>query len=382
MSDPNSNADANIFQVSASMAFFSWLICEHPSIWRRLGNLETAIIADRLDEVAISKPVYVSGLARSGSTILLEILNEAPGVVSQRYRDFPPVFTPYAWNTMLRYMSTGQSAPAERAHKDGIMVTQDSPEAMEEPLWMSFFPHAHDPSQSNVIMPGDPDQGFADFYRAHIRKLLAVHEGNRYLAKANYQITRLEYLLDLFPEARFVLPVREPSTHIASLMKQHELFARGQADNARARDHLRRVGHYEFGLDRVPINTGDNARAAEIMALWSNGQDVAAWAAYWHDLYTFVADRIEANPLLARATRLVLFEDLCTRPREILDQIFAHCELEVSESFRADAAARIAAPTYYKSKFSDAELYTIGSQTGETLERIRRLANDPTATPA
>ena len=44
---------------------------------------------------------------------------------------------------------------AHNTYKDGIVVTQDSPEAMEEPLWMSFFPDAHNPQVSNVIMPGD-----------------------------------------------------------------------------------------------------------------------------------------------------------------------------------------------------------------------------------
>ena len=112
--------DTDIFTVSGSMAFFSQLICEYPGIWRTLGKLENSVLDDTLEKVSIHKPVYVSGLARSGSTILLELLNEIPGVVSHRYKDFPPVFTPYAWNTLLRYMATDTAIPAERAHKDGV----------------------------------------------------------------------------------------------------------------------------------------------------------------------------------------------------------------------------------------------------------------------
>ena len=152
--------DAAIFEVSGNMAFFSWLVCEHPGLWKTIGKLETSIVADKLDAIKIEKPVYVSGLARSGSTILLEILAQTPGLVSQCYKDFPPVFTPYAWNTMLKYMGTGNAAPSERAHKDGILVTLDSPEAMEEPIWTSFFPDAHNPGVSNVIRPEDDDGGF------------------------------------------------------------------------------------------------------------------------------------------------------------------------------------------------------------------------------
>jgi hypothetical protein len=378
MSTTNTVNDADIFTVSGSMAFFSQLICENPGIWRGLGKLESSVLADTLDKIKIHKPIYVAGLARSGSTILLELLNEIPGVVSHRYKDFPPVFTPYAWNTLLRYMATDTAIPAERAHKDGIMVTPDSPEALEEPLWMSFFPQAHDPSQSNVINAGDADDGFAEFYTAHIRKLLAVHQGDRYLAKANYQITRLEYLLGLFPDARFVLPVREPAAHIASLMKQHDLFTRGQSANSRARKHLRRVGHYEFGLDRVPINTGDNDATAEVIALWNNGEEILGWARYWNQIYSYIADRLEKNTELAGASQLVVFESLCADPSGVLSNLFSHCDFDVSEEFAANAASRIAAPTYYKSRFSDAELFSIARETGDTMERIKALAGKVT----
>jgi hypothetical protein len=375
MSAKQQNSDAEIFEVSGAMAFFSRLICEHPQLWRKLGAFESSILADTIDATPLVKPVYVSGLARSGSTILLEILASAPGMVSHCYKDFPPVFTPYAWNTMLRYMSAGANAkPSERAHKDGILVTQDSPEAMEEAIWMSFFPDAHNPQLSNVIDPEGDDDGFGEFYRNHIRKLLAVRGGDRYLAKANYQITRLEYLLKLLPDARFILPVRNPAAHIASLAKQHDLFSRGQRANPQARDHLRRVGHYEFGLDRAPINTGDQQATAEIIAFWNAGEELRGWIRYWNTIYSYLADRVEANPQLAAATRFVVFEELCADPAQQLGDLLSHCELDVGTQFITQAAARIKAPTYYKSGYSDQELVEIAHGTDATMDRIKALA--------
>ncbi len=362
--------DAGIFSVSGTMNFFSWLICEHPGLWRAISNVETSILQDTIDAVRVDKPVWVTGLARSGSTLLLEILAGAPGVVSQTYKDFPAVFTPYAWNRLLSYMSTGNAEPAERAHRDGILVTLDSPEAMEEPLWMSFFPDAHNPQVSNVIQPGDSPE-FAAFLRNHIRKFLAVRNGQRYLAKANYQVTRMEYLLDTFPDARFVVPVRSPAAHIASLMKQHDLFCRGQRANPRARRHLRRVGHFEFGVDRAPVNTGDTATTNDIMRLWDNGATVEGWAAYWAQIYGYVAERLSANPQLAAATCIVHYDDLCAAPDTTLQKIFAHCELAAEPSYMMSAAARIAAPTYYQPDFSSAELQTIEERTGPALSQLR-----------
>ncbi|MFO7905247.1 MAG: hypothetical protein R6U98_21465 [Pirellulaceae bacterium] len=79
-------------------------------------------------------------MARSGTTILLEILASHSKVVTHQYRDFPGLFTPYWWGHANRLTS---SSPAERAHGDRLLVSAQSPEAMEEMLWMAFFPHVH-----------------------------------------------------------------------------------------------------------------------------------------------------------------------------------------------------------------------------------------------
>src|SRR5690606_8458888 len=123
--------------------------------------------------------------------------------------------------------------------------------------------------------------------------------------------TRLEYLLHLFPAARLIVPVRDPVWHIASLMKQHRLFCAGQNEEPRARRHLARVGHFEFGLDRRPISAGDPRGALHIAALWRDGHEVEGWARYWAHIYRFVADRLEANQQLRDAVLVVRCEDVC-----------------------------------------------------------------------
>ena len=47
--------------------------------WQKLGDLESSAHRDALDAVAIDRPLYVAGVARSGSTILLELLAGQPG---------------------------------------------------------------------------------------------------------------------------------------------------------------------------------------------------------------------------------------------------------------------------------------------------------------
>jgi hypothetical protein len=264
----------------------------------------------------------------------------------------------------------GTSTPQERAHKDGIMVTPDSPEAMEEVLWMGAFGHLHNPAVSNVLTEADANISFNNFYREHLSKLLLARDGTRYLSKGNYLITRLRYVLQALPDARFVIPVRHPSSHIASLMKQHDLFSRGQANNPRAREHLKRVGHLEFGLDRTPINTGDNRVTESILELWENGEEVRGWARYWNQLYDFVANQIHSMPNLREASQIIRFEDLCAEPDKVIGHMLEHCRYEAPAGFVADVAAGIHAPTYYSSKFTADEEAIILEETAEARTQL------------
>jgi hypothetical protein len=206
------------FEVAPWMDRVGGFIERHPAWWIRLGSIETALLDGMLADVRIDRPIYVTGLARSGTTILLEALARHPEVATHRYRDFPLLFTPYLWNRWLDLVPRRPEQPAERSHGDGIAVTSDSPEAFEEPLWMAFFPGQHDPSRSAVLDRTVRNPAFERFYGEHIRKLLAVRGGRRYVAKGNYNLTRIGYLAKLFPDARFVIPVRDPVWHVASLM--------------------------------------------------------------------------------------------------------------------------------------------------------------------
>jgi len=364
-----SNDDDQIFHVSNSMEFWGRQIANHPAFWRKVGDFETKALGDELNKVTVDKPVYVCGLARSGSTILLETLAKIPGVVSHRYKDFPPVYTPYWWNWFMNQAGADSAKPMERAHRDGIMVTPDSPEAMEEVIWMGAFDHLHDPSVSNVLSDDDRNPVFDKFYIEHLKKLLLARKGKRYLSKGNYLVSRMRYVRGILPDARFVIPVRHPFGHIASLMKQHDLFSRGQAANTRAREHLKRVGHLEFGLDRVPINVGENDAANSIVQLWNDGEEVRGWARYWNQIYSYVADELN-DAALKDAALLVRFEDLCNQPADIIGNMITHCDYQVEQSFIDEVAAGIHAPTYYKSKFTPEDEQIILEETAEARSKL------------
>jgi hypothetical protein len=360
-------------EVSRLQDVLGKLVEGYPALFLRLGRWEADWADEALAAQAIDRPIYVTGLARSGSTILLELLAAHPDVATHRYKDFPLLQIPVWWNWFLDRASKRETAPVERAHKDRIQITPDSPEAMEEILWMAFFAKCHDPTVSNVLGEGDSAPEFEAFYRHHVRKLLLVRGGKRYLAKGNYNISRMGYLRKLFPDARFVVPVRDPVGHIASLMKQHRLFCDEETRDPRILDYMRRAGHFEFGLNRRPINLGDADTVRRIEALWQAGDEIEGWAVYWAAVYGFVADTIENDAAAARQTLLVDYEELCQEPQHVLARVYRHVELEIAAQTLQEQAARISAPSYYQSGFADDEIAVIREATEPTRLRIRGL---------
>ena len=166
--------------------------------------VEAAQLEEELAAVKVTKPIYVSGLARSGSTLLHEVVSACPGVATHRIKDFPLIDTPYWWRRATAQQRP--SAPRQRPHRDKMMITSESPDAIEEMLWMAFFPRCHDPQVSNVLAADVKNAAFEKFYPVHLRKLLLVERARRYAAKANYHVVRLAYLHRLFPDARFIVP--------------------------------------------------------------------------------------------------------------------------------------------------------------------------------
>lgn len=339
-----------------------WLVERYPRTWIRLGDWETRLSSERLAGVVVDRPIYIAGLARSGSTILLELLSRHRDTATHRYRDFPLVPTPLAWNWFVDRAGAGERAAQERAHRDRILVTSESPEAFEEVVWMAFFRELHDPSKCAVMNDGLREPRFEAFYRDHIRKILVLRDAPRYLSKGNYNVTRLKYLSRICPGARFVVPIREPVWHVASLMKQHALFLRAGLADRRVRRHLRRSGHFEFGADRLPVQVGGRQAVKEVQELWRSGAEAEAWAAQWSNVYGHVASSLRDDPELAASVRVVRFEDLCSDPAGTITTVLDHCELAIND-LPETARTMVSRPTYYEPEFTESERRAIAART-------------------
>jgi hypothetical protein len=337
------------------------------------GNLESQLLARRLAAQRVDRPVYICGLPRAGTTITLQMLSEHPDVVTHKYADFLMPYMPWVWNQVFpRIPVNAMRKPVPRIHRDRIEVTRDSAEMGEEILWEHFFPHIHEESNYSVLDTSTSNPTFERFYGEHLRKLALVRGRSRYVSKAIMCVVRMQYLRRLFPDARFLLYVRNPVDHVASLIKQDRIWAEIEKSDPRQIEIIELTGHHEFGPKQVMANVGDPQTLLEIRRLFDEGRWAESRARYWAYVYGFVVKQLDEDPELARSVCVVRYEDLCSDSLATIDRILAHAALEPS-SFAAARAAygqKLSFPDYYKPAFDADTLSAIVSATGDVAKRF------------
>lgn len=338
-----------------------------------LGNLESRMLARRLAGLRVDRPVYICGLPRAGTTITLQMLSEHPDVVTHKYADFLMPYMPWVWNQVFpRIPVDAMKKPVPRIHRDRIQVTRDSAEMGEEILWEHFFPHIHEEKNYSVLDESTSNAAFERFYREHLCKLELVRGRTRYVSKAIMCVVRMQYLRKLFPDARFLLYVRNPIDHVASLIKQDRIWAEIERDDPRQIEIIELTGHHEFGPKQVMANVGRPEVLREIRTLFDEGRWAESRARYWAYVYGFVVKQLDDDPELARQVCIVRYEDLCADSPTTIDRILAHTGLDPAKftASRAAYSEKLSFPDYYKPAFDSEVLSRIVASTADVAKRF------------
>lgn len=314
-----------------------------PFVQRILTDLENAIYKSKLSNIHSEKEVFITGLPRSGTTLLLELMYETGQFSTFTYRHMPFVESPLLWASLVgRFSKEGEKI--ERAHGDGMEVTYDSPEAFEEVLWLSHLKKVF--VKEDKIEPltrGTTSQNFAAGFKLLIKKLLlsaSDNSRNRYLSKNNNNCCRLDVIKAIFPSSIILVPFREPFAHIGSLLKQHLQFSELHQDDDFSRDYMRWIGHYDFGLNFKPINFNG------WLGNRNDYQSEAFWLEYWCVAYEYVLENLQENVFL------VDFDKLLSYPEEVLTEIAAKAQLENTDSL-INQSQKMRAPTSKPSNLTD-----------------------------
>ena len=228
------------------------------------------------------KPTYVAGLARAGTTILLEALYSTNEFVTLTYRNMPFVMAPTLWSR-ISAAHRRESALSERAHGDGLEVGFDSPEAFEEVFWLTVTKGAF--IRESCLEAHTVDDASLHDYRRYVGSILGAARSphKRYLAKNNNNVLRLASLQRAFRDAYVIVPFRNPHDHATSLLRQHRRFCETHAVDPFARRYMSWLGHFEFGLDMKPFRFGDSPKTSA-----GEAGSLDYWVAYWSYVYEHV----------------------------------------------------------------------------------------------
>lgn len=274
-------------------------------------DIERAMFAKALVTGNDSRPVFVCGLARAGTSLVTRLLDSSGMFASLRYRDMPFPLAPNLW-ARLSGGNTREVGAVERAHGDGLSHDLDTPEAIEEVFWRCFEGDRY--IRADGLLPTRPRAETIDAYRSLIGLVCLRSGSNRYLAKNNNHVLRLQSLVDEFPDAVFVHPFRHPVKQAASLLAQHRRTYARQSQDPFSRSYSHWLGHYEFGTDQRPHGLPGAPLPDE------DRFEIDYWLKCWGSVYGFLLDQ---GPAVRRRQVFVDYDELCQRPSEVLSALAA-----------------------------------------------------------
>lgn len=284
--------------------------------------------------------VYISGLARAGTTILLEALYSTGQFVTLTYREMPFVTAPNLWKKISK-SSKIQANLKERAHGDRLLVGFDSPEAFEEVFWKTFSEQYI--QKDHIEFQKKTDKDLTQKYRQYVANILASqgqteNDGLRYLAKNNNNLLRIPLIKEAFPDSIIIVPFRNPFDHAGSLLKQHHRFLETHEKDSFSLKYMNWLGHHEFGMNMKPFYTCD-----EILS--ENNEDplsIKFWLRYWASVY---------NYLIRHHGSEVMFFDydqFCTTPEHSFEALSHHFGVD-SDALKK-FAGKVKAPKPYQTE--------------------------------
>jgi len=195
-----------------------------------------------LRRTKIHKPVFVVGHARSGTTYLHRMLANDPrfSYVLLWEMFFPSLIEKKLLRALLRLDSRLGGRLRKRidalderlfsksnsVHESGLFAPEEDEFLLTmscaSGFWVVQFPNAEqmDFYYVDERWPARKRRRVMQFYKECVRRQLVLNgEGLMHLSKAPIHCGRVESIIETFPDARFVVPVRNPYETIPSFLK-------------------------------------------------------------------------------------------------------------------------------------------------------------------
>jgi len=301
------------------------------------------------DQVLTNKPfVIVTGLARSGTTALTNLLFDENIFHSISYAHVPFLLAPNSWKKIFNPKSSKKKV---RAHEDKVLFSENSIEALEEYFFKVFLKDSYI-NKSTLNKHEITEELLGKYYM--YQNLFRKNNNTLYLAKNNNFLLRYESVLKYNKQFKLVLIFREPLEHAKSLLRQHENFLTKQKEDNFVLEYMNWLGHYEFGLNQKHF-LFDNDKLMEKY----DKSELSYWLAIWFNYYSYVNKILKKHCIC-----LVNYEDFLKNPDKIKQMLEISLEMELTKEISEQ---------FNPKEYSQENLYEVDN---DLLEKTNKIYTD------
>lgn len=281
---------------------------------------------------SIDNPVFLSGLARSGTTIVTDILNNTQRFSSFLYQDMPFYKTPILWNYLKKFFFQKEIKKIRREHGDNIFYNFHSPDAFEELIWSNHIEDYED-NFASVLSSDYSNENLINDLKKSMQKIIFLRGQNRYLSKGNYNLFRINFLTKEFQNAKFIILVRDPFQTALSLKKIDERFSAFGRTDKKFDKILNSLCHFEFGNNKKIPNFFQNKEI--IKNCWINNEVFLGYLLFWKETYEFVYNSY-LNSDVKKKIHIVNYDEFKKDHKKEIRKLFSFLGLEYDKSQNFD----------------------------------------------
>ena len=246
--------------------------------------------------------VFVLGLARSGTTALLNKIYQSNQFGSFLYSHMPFILSP----RLANYFSSkykNEDKAVIRYHNDGLLINKNSPECLDEVYWIKSNDNYFDKS---YIEKEDINFPLLKGYDQLISEYCKFQNKKRFVVKNNNNHMRIVELANFFKSSKFLIMFRDPIAHARSLLNQHLNFINLQNKDDFILEYMNLIGHREFGKNAKPfIYEGRDI-------FWYKGlnnRSLLYWLSQWIATYSWLYSSLKDLDNIY----LICYENLCSK---------------------------------------------------------------------
>lgn len=248
--------------------------------------------------------VIISGLARAGTTSLMNDLSGIADFATLNYANMPFLMCPGLWAKIYKPKN---NTLKERSHKDGIMIGLNSNEALEEFFFKvkandSYVKESH---LSAYSISQDDYDDYLDYQRN-----IKLDNNKIYLAKNNNFILRYKSVREFNDNFLMVILFRDPLSHASSLLEKHLEYKLLQKEDPFVLEYMNWLGHHEFGLNQKPFMFSETEEIIQ-----DDKASLDYWLKIWMNYYSYVLGISHPN------TIFISYDTYCKNPKETIEYI-------------------------------------------------------------